>query len=124
MQVFKLSAKPQHFLIYDDELQTPPGHYNSSMAARKCYHCKQRIEEGERHDCWTITEAALTQDLSEDLRDAWDGCARPPFRSVISEFTPPPRSITFSRSPATSSFVRTKSFLELSVLLGAHGECS
>ena len=42
------------------------------MAGRKCYHCKQWIEEGNDHDCWTTTEAALTQDLSEDLRDAWE----------------------------------------------------
>src|SRR4026207_1799970 len=42
------------------------------MAGRECYHCKQWIEEGEAHDCWTTTEAALTDDLSEDLRDAWE----------------------------------------------------
>src|SRR6187399_2397060 len=42
------------------------------MAGRECYHCKQWIEEGEAHDCWTTTETALTQDLSEDLRDAWE----------------------------------------------------
>jgi hypothetical protein len=42
------------------------------MAGRECFHCKQWIEEGEPHDCWTTTEAALTQDLSEDLRDAWE----------------------------------------------------
>ena len=41
------------------------------MASRVCYHCKQQIEEGEAHDCWTTTEAALTQDLSEDLQEAW-----------------------------------------------------
>ena len=41
------------------------------MAGRICYHCKQRVEEGEAHDCWTTTEAALTEDLSEDLQDAW-----------------------------------------------------
>ena len=34
------------------------------MAGRECYHCKQWVEEGEEHDCWTTTEAALTQDLS------------------------------------------------------------
>ena len=27
---------------------------------------------GETHDCWTTTEAALTADLSEDLREAWE----------------------------------------------------
>jgi hypothetical protein len=42
------------------------------MPGRECYHCKLWIEEGEAHDCWTTTEAALTADLSEDLRDAWE----------------------------------------------------
>src|SRR5437016_3070874 len=42
------------------------------MAGRECYHCKQWIEEGQPHDCWTTTEAALTRDLSDDLRDAWE----------------------------------------------------
>jgi hypothetical protein len=42
------------------------------MSGRECYHCKQWIEDGERHDCWTTTEAALTRDLSQDLRDAWE----------------------------------------------------
>ena len=39
---------------------------------RECYHCHQWIEPGEAHDCWTTTEAALTADLSEDLREAWE----------------------------------------------------
>ena len=42
------------------------------MAGHECYHCKQWIAEGDAHDCWTTTEAALTQELSEDLRDAWE----------------------------------------------------
>ena len=42
------------------------------MAGRECYHCKQWIEEGEEHHCWTTTEAALTKDLPEDLQDAWE----------------------------------------------------
>ena len=42
------------------------------MPGRECYHCKKWIEDGEDHDCWTTTEAALTQDLSDDLRDAWE----------------------------------------------------
>jgi hypothetical protein len=54
----------------------------SSMAGRECYHCKQRIEDGEQHDCWTTTEAALTQHLSDDLRDAWSGC----MRLILQEF--------------------------------------
>ena len=42
------------------------------MPGRECYHCKQWIDEGEAHDCWTTTEAALTEDLSDDLREAWE----------------------------------------------------
>ncbi len=45
--------------------------HNRGVAGRQCYHCKQWIEEDEAHDCWTTTETALTQDLPEDLRDAW-----------------------------------------------------
>ena len=42
------------------------------MRGHECYHCKQWIDEGVEHDCWTTTEAALTRDLSDDLRDAWE----------------------------------------------------
>ena len=41
------------------------------MARWECHHCKEWIEQGEAHDCWTTTEAALTQDLSEDLQEAY-----------------------------------------------------
>lgn len=41
------------------------------MPGRECYHCKQWVGEGEAHDCWTTTEAALTRDLPEDLQDAY-----------------------------------------------------
>ena len=41
-----------------------------NMAGRECYHCKQWVEEGEEHDCWTTTETALMQDLSGNLQDA------------------------------------------------------
>jgi hypothetical protein len=41
------------------------------MPGRECYHCKQWVEEGEAHDCWTTTEAALTGDLSEELQEAY-----------------------------------------------------
>ena len=42
------------------------------MTGHTCYHCKQWIEKGEPHDCWTTTEAALTRELSDDLREAWE----------------------------------------------------
>ena len=44
----------------------------SAMKGHECYHCKQWVEEGEAHDCWTTTEAALTEDLSEDLQEAYE----------------------------------------------------
>ena len=42
------------------------------MPGRECHHCAQWIEEGEAHDCWTTTEAVLTADLPDDLREAWE----------------------------------------------------
>ena len=42
------------------------------MAGRECYHCKRWVDAGESHDCWTTTESALTEDLSDDLREAWE----------------------------------------------------
>ena len=42
------------------------------MGARQCYHCKEMVAVGEPHDCWTTTEAALTADLTDDLREAWE----------------------------------------------------
>ena len=41
------------------------------MKGHECYHCKQWVEAGEAHDCWTTTEAALTKDLSEELQEAY-----------------------------------------------------
>jgi hypothetical protein len=88
------------------------------MAAHECYHCKQWVEEGEAHDCWTTTEFALTGDLSEDLRDAW---AR--LRETAAEFGDQRiyashNSIMFSRK-SCYFFVRPKkSFLEVCVFLG------
>ncbi len=34
--------------------------HNCRMPGHQCYHCKQWVEEGEAHDCWT-TIAALTR---------------------------------------------------------------
>jgi hypothetical protein len=47
-------------------------HEEFGMAGRECHHCKQWIDEGQAHDCWTTTEAALTADLPDDLREAWE----------------------------------------------------
>ena len=88
------------------------------MAGRECYHCRQWVEEGEAHDCWTTTEAALTAELSEDLRDAWER-----LRGTATEFGDQRiyashNSIMFSRR-SCYFFVRPKkSFLEVCVFLG------
>ena len=88
------------------------------MSGRQCYHCKQQIEEGEEHDCWTTTEAALTQDLSEDLRDAWERLRETAAAFGDQRIYASHKSIMFSRN-SCYFFVRPKrSFLELCVFLG------
>jgi hypothetical protein len=87
------------------------------MPPKQCYHCKQWIDEGQDHDCWTTTEAALTRDLPEDLLDAWER-----LRETAAEFGDQRiyashHCIMFSRK-ACYFFVRPKSkYLELCVFL-------
>ncbi len=88
------------------------------MAGRTCYHCKQWVEEGEAHDCWTTTEAALTQDLSEDLRDAWDRLRETAASFGDQRIYASHHSIMFSRK-SCYFFVRPKkNVLEVCVFLG------
>src|SRR5918999_1073911 len=88
------------------------------MPGHECYHCKQWIEEGEAHDCWTTTEAALTRDLSEDLRDAWERLREAAVSLGDQRIYASHKSIMFSRK-SCYFFVRPKrSFLELCVFLG------
>jgi Domain of unknown function (DUF5655) len=88
------------------------------MAGRACYHCKQWIDEGEEHDCWTTTEAALTEDLSEDLRDAWERLRETAVSFGDQRIYASHKSIMFSRG-SCYFFVRPKkSFLEVCVFLG------
>ena len=94
------------------------GYYNRWMAGRECYHCKQWIEDGQEHNCWTTTEAALTQDLSEDLRDAWERLRDTAVSFGDQRIYASHKSIMFSRK-SCYFFVRPKrSFLELCVFLG------
>jgi len=88
------------------------------MAGRECYHCKQWVEEGEAHDCWTTTEAALTADLSEDLRDAWERLRETAVAFGDQRIYASHNSIMFSRR-SCYFFVRPKrNFLEVCVFLG------
>ena len=87
------------------------------MAIRECYHCKQQIEEGEPHDCWTTTESALTQDLSEDLQDAWERLRESAAALGDQRIYASHNSIMFSRK-SCYFFVRPKKqFLEACVFL-------
>ena len=85
--------------------------------AHECYHCKQWVEAGEFHDCWTTTEKALTQDLSQDLQDAYQRV-----REAASEFGEQRiyasgSCIMFSRT-SCYFFVRPKrNWLELAIFL-------
>ena len=88
-------------------------YYNWGMAGRQCYHCKQWIGEGEEHDCWTTTEEALTQDLSQELRDAWERLRETAARFGDQRIYASHKSIMFSRD-SCYFFVRPKrSFLEV-----------
>jgi hypothetical protein len=87
------------------------------MAGRECFHCKQWIEEGDAHDCWTTTEAALTRDLSEDLQDAWERLRETAVSFGEQRVYASHHSIMFSRK-ACYFFVRPKKkFLEVCVFL-------
>jgi hypothetical protein len=88
------------------------------MKGHECYHCKQWVEEGEAHDCWTTTETALTKDLSEDLKDAYarlrDSAVELGEQRIYASHS----SIMFSRK-ACHFFVRPKrKHLELVIFLG------
>jgi hypothetical protein len=88
------------------------------MPGRQCYHCRQWIEQGEQHDCWTTTEAALTGDLPEDLQDAWQRLRETAVAFGEQRIYASHHSIMFSRK-SCYFFVRPKkSYLELCVFLG------
>src|SRR5436853_5464350 len=87
------------------------------MAGRECYHCKQWVEEGDGHDCWTTTEAALTHNLSEDLRDAWERLRETAASFGDQRIYASHHSIMFSRK-SCYFFVRPRrNFLELCIFL-------
>jgi hypothetical protein len=88
------------------------------MSARVCYHCKQTLSEGEPHDCWTTTEAALTRHLSLDLLDAYERLRETAAAFGDQRIYASHKSIMFSRK-SCYFFVRPKrAVLELCVFLG------
>jgi hypothetical protein len=90
----------------------------ANMAGRQCYHCKQWVEEGEQHDCWTTTETALTQDLPADLQEAWQRLRETAVGFGDQRIYASHKSVMFSRK-SCYFFVRPKrAFLEVCVFLG------
>ncbi|SRR5579885_2781432 len=88
------------------------------MARRQCYHCKRWINDGDAHDCWTTTEAALTRDLPEDLQEAWQRLRETAAAFGAQRIYASHHSIMFSRQ-SCYFFVRPKSkYLELCIFLG------
>src|SRR5512132_2141719 len=81
------------------------------------HHCKQSLAAGEAHDCWTTTEAALTQDPSEDLRDAWERLREAAVELGEQRIYASGTAIMFSRE-SCYFFVRPRrSFLQVCVFL-------
>ncbi len=88
------------------------------MKAHECYHCKEWVEEGQHHDCWTTTEKALTQDLSEDLQDAFQRVREAAVEFGEQRIYASGSCIMFSRT-SCYFFVRPKrQYIELAVFLG------
>jgi uncharacterized protein DUF5655 len=88
------------------------------VKAHECFHCKRWIPAGVEHDCWTTTEAALTKDLSEDLRDAWERLRETAVEFGEQRIYASHHSIMFARK-ACYFFVRPqRSRLELVFFIG------
>ena len=84
----------------------------------ECYHCKQWVADGEPHDCWTTTEAALTRQLPIDLREAWERLRETAAEYGEQRIYASHNSIMFSRK-SCYFFVRPKrTFLEVCIFLG------
>ena len=88
------------------------------MAGHTCYHCKQWVEEGEAHDCWTTSAEALTEGLSEDLRDAWERIRETAASFGEQRIYASHHSIMFARKTCYFFVRPKKSFLEVCVFLG------
>ena len=83
----------------------------------ECYHCKQWVGPGEAHDCWTTTEAALTGDLPDELKDAYERLRETAVEFGDQRVYASGSCIMFSRG-SCYFFVRPKrQWLELAVFL-------
>src|SRR5262249_60545614 len=83
-----------------------------------CHHCKQHVEAGEEHDCWTTTEAALTRNLSEDLRDAWERLRETAADFGEQRIYAAGHAIMFARKTCYCFVRPKKQYLEVCIFLG------
>ena len=86
-------------------------------AGHECYHCKQWVGKDEAHDCWTTTEGALTADLSEDLREAWDRLRESAVEFGEQRIYASHHSIMFARKTCYFFVRPKKKFLEVCIFL-------
>jgi hypothetical protein len=70
------------------------------------------------HDCWTTTEAALTQDLSEDLREAWERIRETAVEFGEQRIYASGTAIMFSRQTCYFFVRPRRSHLQVCVFLG------
>jgi hypothetical protein len=89
-----------------------------SPKTRTCYHCKEEVPEGARHDCWTTTEENLTRDLSEDLKEAWERLRETALEFGEQRIYASHSSIMFSRTTCYFFVRPKKAFLEICFFLG------
>jgi hypothetical protein len=90
----------------------------SRMKGRECYHCKQWVEAGAAHDCWTTTEAALTRELSDDLLEAWERLREAAVELGDQRIYASHNSIMFARKTCYCFVRPKKTALEVCVFLG------
>jgi len=88
------------------------------MPTRECYHCKEEIEVGTAHDCWTTTVENLTRGLSDDLMEAWERLIETASEFGDQRIYASHKSIMFSRKTCYFFVRPQKSFLEIWFFLG------
>jgi hypothetical protein len=88
------------------------------MVARMCHHCRQPVEQGEPHDCWSTTEAALTEDLPDDLREAWERLREAAVELGDQRIYASGSCIMFARRTCYCFVRPRRSFLEVCLFLG------
>ncbi len=89
-----------------------------ASSGHACYHCKEWVPAGEPHDCWTTTEAALTDHLSDDLREAWERLRESAASLGEQRIYASGTCIMFARDTCYAFVRPKKSLLEVNIFLG------